>query len=154
MKPNAAEEKAIHQVFDELAIAWNQGDAKAFGNLLTDNCDYITFAGQHIKGRPENIEIHQDLFNSWFMRGSTLHSGIEPPTVAFLSDTIALAHSTGTIQLRFQKKPPLNRLSIQTTILIKAEGEWKIRAFHNNRVQPPGLMQRLFMFLNQNLRRV
>ena len=143
------EEIAIRQVFDKLAIAWNAGDAKAFASYLTDDCDYVTFAGQHIKGRQANEQIHHDLFNSWALKGSTMHSGSEQPTISFLSNTIALMHSTGTVQLRFQKEPPLHRLSIQTTVLIKANGAWKIRAFHNCRIQKPGLFQRLLMTLKR-----
>lgn len=136
---------AVEQVFAQLATAWNTGNAAAFGQCLTEDCDYVTFAGQYIKGRQENQQIHHDLFNSWALKGSTMHVGSEQPTIAFLSDDIALVHSTGTIQLRFQKKPPLDRLSIQTTVLIKTDDGWKIRAFHNCRVQKPGLFQRILM---------
>ncbi|SFD32875.1 SgcJ/EcaC family oxidoreductase [Spirosoma endophyticum] len=139
------DEVAIQQIFSQLATAWNTGDAVAFGQCLTKDCDYVTFTGQHIKGRQENQQIHHDLFNSWALKGSILHAGSEPPTIAFLSDAIALIHSTGTIQLRFQKKPPIDRLSIQTTVLIKTGDGWKVRAFHNCRVQKPGLFQRLLM---------
>ncbi|MBD2752330.1 SgcJ/EcaC family oxidoreductase [Spirosoma validum] len=139
------EEAAIRQVVGKLAAAWNAGDAKTYASHLTDDCDYVTFAGQHIKGRQENEQIHQELFDSWALRGSTMHLGSNQPTISFLSPTIALMHSTGTVQLRFQKKPPLDRLSIQTTILTKATGEWKIRAFHNCRVQKPSLFQRILM---------
>ncbi|MBD2700536.1 SgcJ/EcaC family oxidoreductase [Spirosoma sp. BT702] len=143
------EEAIIQQVFDKLAVAWNAGDAEAFGQCLTDDCDYVTFAGQHIKGQQENVKIHNELFHSWALRGSTMHTGSSAPTIAFLSDTVALMHSTGTIKLRFQKKPPLDRLSIQTTVLIKENGTWKIRAFHNCRIQKPGLFQRIMMALSK-----
>ncbi|GAB4019916.1 hypothetical protein GCM10028808_59330 [Spirosoma migulaei] len=145
-----SEEIAIRWVFEQLATAWNTGNAKAFAELLTDDCDYVTFAGQHIKGREENQQIHYDLFTSWALKGSTMHTGPEQASIAFLSNTIAISHSTGTIQLRFQKKPPLDRLSIQTMVLIKINGQWKIRAFHNCRIQKPGLFQRLLMALKRN----
>lgn len=138
-------EEAIRQVFAKLTDAWNAGDAKTYASYLTEDCDYVTYAGQHIKGRQANEQVHHDLFTSWALKGSTLHPGSEQPTISFLSNTIALMHSTGTVQLRFQKKPPLDRLSIQTTVLVNVEGEWKIRAFHNGRVQKPGLLQRLLM---------
>ncbi|WP_420147838.1 SgcJ/EcaC family oxidoreductase [Spirosoma sp.] len=144
------EELAIRQVFDKLAEAWNAGDANAFASHLTTDCDYVTFAGQHIKGRQENEKIHRELFSSWAMKGSTMHTGSKPPRVTFLSPTIALVHSTGTVQLRFQKEPPLDRLSIQTTVLIKANDQWKIRAFHNCRIQKPGLFQRILMAFKSN----
>lgn len=141
------DEAVIQQVFAQLATAWNTGNAAVFGQCLTDDCDYVTFAGQHIKGRQKNQQIHHELFNSWALKGSTMHAGSEPSTIAFLSDDIALVHSTGTIQLRFQKKPPIDRLSIQTTVLIKTDDGWKVRAFHNCRVQRPGLFQRILMTL-------
>ncbi|MVM34729.1 SgcJ/EcaC family oxidoreductase [Spirosoma sp. HMF4905] len=135
---------AIRQVFAQLATAWDLGDANIFAECLTNDCDYVTFAGQHIVGQEANRQIHHDLFNSWALKGSSMHSSGQP-SIAFLSNTIALVHSTGTIKLRFQKKPPLDRLSIQTMVLIKTDGQWKIRAFHNCRIQQPGLFQRLLM---------
>ncbi|GAB3992742.1 hypothetical protein GCM10028807_26280 [Spirosoma daeguense] len=144
------EETAIRQIFDKLATAWNTGDAHAFADCLTDDCDYVTFAGQHIKGRHENQQIHHDLFHSWALKGSTMHIGSSAPIIAFLGENIALMHSTGTVKLRFQKKPPLHRLSIQTTILVKTNGEWKIRAFHNCRIQKPGLFQRIAMIFKHD----
>ena len=142
-----SEEIAIRWVFEQLATAWNTGNANAFAELLTDDCDYVTFAGQHLKGKQENQQIHHDLFTSWALKGSTMHTGPEQASIALLSDTIALSHSTGTIQLRFQKKPPLSRLSIQTMVLVKTDDQWKIRSFHNCRIQKPGLLQRLLMAL-------
>jgi uncharacterized protein (TIGR02246 family) len=141
----AVDEASIRQVFAQLAVAWNAGDARAFSQYFTEDCDYVTFAGQHIKGRQANEQIHNELFNSWVLKSSTMHPGPEPASIAFLSTNVALMHSTGTIQLRFQKKPPLNRLSIQTIVLTKASGQWKVRAFHNCRVQKPGLFQQLLM---------
>ncbi|WP_338874813.1 SgcJ/EcaC family oxidoreductase [Spirosoma sp. SC4-14] len=141
----ATDEAAIRHIFDQLADAWNAGDASKFGSFFTDDCDYVTFAGQHIKGRQQNEQIHHDLFNAWALKGSTMHTGPGLATITFLSPTIALTHSTGTIQLRFQKKPPPDRLSIQTMVLVKTNGYWKIRAFHNCRVQQPDFLQRLLM---------
>lgn len=144
------EETAIRQVFARMADAWNAGDATAFAQCVTEDCDYVTFAGQHIKGRQANEQIHRHLFDTWIMKGSVLHVGTEPVTITFLNDTIALVHSTGVIQLRFQKKPSKNRLSIQTNVLLKIGGEWKVRAFHNCRVQTPSLAQRLLMLVKGN----
>ncbi|MVM38243.1 SgcJ/EcaC family oxidoreductase [Spirosoma sp. HMF3257] len=144
-----ADEAAIRQVFAQLATAWDLGDANIFSECLTNDCDYVTFAGQHIIGKEANRQIHHELFNSWALKGSTMHPTAEQPSIAFLSNTVALVHSTGTIKLRFQKTPPLNRLSIQTMVLTKNDGQWKIRAFHNCRVQRPGLFQRLLMILKK-----
>ncbi|GAB4022374.1 SgcJ/EcaC family oxidoreductase [Spirosoma koreense] len=144
-----AEELTVRRVFDAMAAAWNAGDATAFGKCLTDDCDYVTFAGQHIRGRQANEQIHRELFDSWIMSGSTMHVGKERPSVVFLSPAIALVHSTGTVQLRFQKEPPPDRLSIQTTVLVKTAGDWKVRAFHNNRIRRPGFLQRILMSLKR-----
>lgn len=139
------EEMAIRQVFDRMAAAWNAGDATAFAQCLTGDCDYVTFAGQHINGRQANEQTHRQLFDLWVMKESVLHPGPAPTTITFLSDTIALVHSTGVIQLRFQKKPPRNRLSIQTNVMLRIDGEWKVRAFHNCRIQRPNWVQRIVM---------
>ena len=58
---------------------------------------------------------------------------------------MAIAHAVGAIKLRWQKKVPKNRKSINTNVVVKEKGEWKIAAFHNCRIQTPNFMVKWFM---------
>src|SRR5438132_1527404 len=65
------DEKKIRKIFETLSDAWNTGDAKRFASLFTEDCDYVTFRGDHIKGRKNNEAIYAQLFRT-FLKNTTL----------------------------------------------------------------------------------
>ena len=72
--------------------------------------------------------------------------GIDPHIVLRIANEIKDIHALGvevaivigggTSQLVGQTEAPADRKSINTTVLIRRDGEWRIRAFQNNRIQP------------------
>ncbi|RYD81897.1 MAG: SgcJ/EcaC family oxidoreductase [Sphingobacteriales bacterium] len=135
------DEEQIEAVFANLAKAWNNADVELFGSLFTEDCDYVTFNGQHIKGRKENMEAHRKLWNG-ILLGSELIGDTQ--TIRFPAENLAIVHATGSVKLRWQKKAPKGRKSINTNVLIKQNGEWKITAFHNCRIVNPNILQKFF----------
>lgn len=131
--PFSADEAAIRNVLATLSEAWNKADVTAFASVFTEDVDYVTFMGTHLKGIPENVKAHQQLWNSTFMKGSRLEGEVKD--VRFLNETTAIVHAVGAVKLRWQKKAPTNRLSISTNVLVKRNGQWLITAFHNCRIQ-------------------
>jgi uncharacterized protein (TIGR02246 family) len=134
--------ETIGQIMEGLCTAWNAGDATAYAAYFTTDCDYITFAGEHIRGRAGNTAAHAALFKG-ILKGSKLHGQVKDWRL--LNDQTILVHGTGTVQLRWQKKAPAKRQSINTYVLVKQQEEWKIAAFHNCRIQKPGWLQKLLM---------
>lgn len=57
------DKKAILAIFEKLGKAWNEHNGQAFGLCFTEDADYVTFNGQHIKGRQDIAEIHQKVFD-------------------------------------------------------------------------------------------
>nr|WP_090821775.1 SgcJ/EcaC family oxidoreductase [Paenibacillus sp. yr247] len=143
MKGKEQDENAINAIFEALGKAWNEYNGQAFGQCFTEDADYVTFNGQHIKGRQAIADIHQKLFNG-VLRGSSMTDG-GSIQIRFLSPDMAVAHCVGAIKLRWQKKAPKNRDSINTNVLVKEKGDWKIAAFHNCRIQPPNFIQKWLM---------
>lgn len=47
----ATDKKEISDLFHEMFSAWSDGDGRAFANCFTEDVDYITFFGEHLKGR-------------------------------------------------------------------------------------------------------
>lgn len=67
---------AIRELFTALNEAWNNGDGTSYGECFTEDADYVTFIGQHLKGRKQIAEVHQWLFNGPLRRqkwNRTLH---------------------------------------------------------------------------------
>lgn len=143
---NGAEEKEIKALFARLEKAWNEGNAKAYAACFTADCDYITFAGEHLKGRQQTEDAHQKLFTG-ILKKSKLVGEIKD--FRFLTSDVAILHGVGAVQLRWQKSAPESRKSINTLVALKENSEWKLAAFHNCRIQKPNLFQRFFLFLQK-----
>jgi uncharacterized protein (TIGR02246 family) len=135
------DERKIRRVFERLSTAWNIGDARQLASLFTEDCDYITFRGEHIIGRKNNEELHQQLFKS-FLKNTTLATEIKQ--IKFISDDVAVVHCLGIVSL--QNKKNLKKNKISTNILVKEHHEWKIAEFHNSRIEKRGMMERVMEF--------
>ncbi|SHE87615.1 conserved hypothetical protein [Seinonella peptonophila] len=138
--------REIEDLFKKLAIAWDQGDGKAYGLCFTENADYITFQGEHLQGRKEISDTHQKLWEG-VLRGSMLEGQIKK--IEFLTSEVAVFHGLGVVKLRWQSNAPKKRDSINTNVVVKENGEWKIAAFQNGRIQSPGLMQKIFTLFSK-----
>jgi uncharacterized protein (TIGR02246 family) len=133
----SADVLAIQDVLNRLVNCWNHGDAFAYGECFTEDADYVDVTGMHSQGREAIVHIHEMLFNGP-LKGSQLEANANvQPTIELLADTVALVVKGGTSRLAGQEKAPDDRQSVNTTVLVKRDGQWKIRAFQNNRVLPP-----------------
>ncbi|QSQ21856.1 SgcJ/EcaC family oxidoreductase [Pyxidicoccus parkwayensis] len=120
----------VHHMFD----AWNRGNGYEYASFYSEDCDYVAFDGRHLKGRRANAELHQELFDGFFLRGSRIEGDVE--SVRFVSPELAIVHAAGGVKLRWQKKLPHGRRSRQTLVAVKRDGAWEFTAFHNTRIQP------------------
>jgi uncharacterized protein (TIGR02246 family) len=126
---------AIQAVFDRLIAAWNRGDGAAYGALFTPDADYIDVTGTHTQGGAAIGQMHQFLFDGP-LQGSRLDDAAPvADRVQFLAPDVALLIGGGASRLAGQAAAPADRQSVNTTVLVKRDGAWHIRAFQNNRVQ-------------------
>lgn len=134
----------LRSLLERLADCWTRGDGAGYGAMFTEDADYVVFDGSHLKGREAIADSHQKLFDS-ILKGSELIGGITD--IRFLSDDVVLLHSVGAVRLRWQKEAPKGRDSIQTMVAVRDGNAWRITAFQNTRVKPPGWFQKLFLTL-------
>jgi uncharacterized protein (TIGR02246 family) len=139
---NPQDTAAIQERLGQLFEHWNQGDARAYAACFTDDVDYVAFDGSHLQGRQANEEAHRALFDG-VLRGSTMEGEVK--SIRFLAPDVALIHSEGAIKLRWQRKAPKGRRSIQTMVAVRREGVWSFTAFQNTRIQPPNAFARWMM---------
>ena len=125
----------IQTLFSNLGEAWNKGDGTLYGNCFTEDADYVTFMGQHLKGRKQIADVHQ-----WLFDGPLKGSKMEPTSTMelqprFVTPDAAIVHGEGEVKLADPDQDSGERESINTNVLVKKGGEWKITAFHNCRIQ-------------------
>ncbi|GGB58368.1 SgcJ/EcaC family oxidoreductase [Virgibacillus dakarensis] len=135
----------INNLFETMYSAWSNGDGAAYATCFTEDVDYVTFFGQHIKGKQEVKTSHQELFDG-VLKGSQMQGRITD--IRFLNEHTVIVHCVGNTKMRWQKNYSKNRESINTNVLIKQNGEWKISAFHNCRIKEPNFLAKWFMKKN------
>jgi uncharacterized protein (TIGR02246 family) len=138
-------ETEIAALFDRLIAAWNAGNAEAYGQAFSRDADYVAFDGTHLRGRPEIVRVHRQLFET-HLRGSTLLGKIT--SVRLLHPDIAVVHAEGDMKLAGHSRPSPERHSIQTFVALNDGTEWRFTAFHNSRIRPigPGMPALLWLF--------
>lgn len=125
------DEAAIRNLADSLVTAWNAGDGTAYGRAFTIDCDYVTFNGQHIRGREAVAASHQALFDT-HLHGSKLI--FESLDMRLLGEGTILVHGVGNSLLKGQRTLRKSRRSIQTLLAVRTEAGWLFTAFHNTRI--------------------
>ncbi|MEN0055795.1 MAG: hypothetical protein AAGC65_19100 [Mucilaginibacter sp.] len=87
--------------------------------------------------------MHTALANNWLFKGAELFGEIKQ--IKFPAENVAIVIATGAIKFRWQKKVNKKRLSINTNVFVKQNGDWKIASFQNNRIKASNFIQRLMM---------
>jgi uncharacterized protein (TIGR02246 family) len=101
--------------------------------VFEDDADYITFGGMHARGRETIASGHQQLFDT-VLRGSQLI--LQLTNLRFLHTDIAVGQAVGGIMdSPGQTHIDPTRRSIQTVMLRKANGRWRISASQVTRIQ-------------------
>ncbi|NSL87857.1 SgcJ/EcaC family oxidoreductase [Chitinophaga sp. Mgbs1] len=130
----AFEFNAIQQINNEIYRCFETQNFRSAAHHLTSDCDYITFNGEHLRGRDAYVTTHEQLMNNFIFRGARLEGHIEQ--IRFLNDRTAVVIAYGAIRFRWQKKAPESRQSVNTTLWIKnGEDHWQMATFHNCRVK-------------------
>src|SRR5215213_7009347 len=125
---------AIRQVLADLAACWNRADGAAYGALFTDDADYIDVTGTRTCGGAAIGTAHQFLWDR-FLKGSILEAS-DDADIQLIAPDVAIVIATGAARLAGQAAAQADRQSINTTVLVKRDGVWRIRAFQNSRIQP------------------
>lgn len=142
MFDESTERAAVLGLGRALRDAWNRGDAAGYAALFTADADYVTFNGEHASGRQAIEDSHRWLFAgplAGSLMGPVDGSGedTEPPprSLRFVRPDVAVMVTTGGVTLAGRTHPGAGRESVQTTVLVKDGGRWRVATFHNTRRQ-------------------
>lgn len=69
-------EADVRSLIGRAIEGWERGDGDAFAAPFTEDADFVTFGGDHLKGRPMIASLHQHLFDT-VLKGSRLRGEIQ-----------------------------------------------------------------------------
>ncbi|MGW1681900.1 SgcJ/EcaC family oxidoreductase [Saccharopolyspora sp. NPDC002376] len=127
------DDEQITALFDRMSAAWTAGDARAYGECFTTDCDYVSYDGNRAQGREPVITSHDKLFRG-VLHGSALIGRID--SIRHLRDGVALVHSTGSVLTAWRKTLPKRRLTRNTIVAVRDADGWRFTAIHNGRIRP------------------
>ncbi|QWF81762.1 SgcJ/EcaC family oxidoreductase [Amycolatopsis sp. CA-230715] len=115
----------VDAFLDRVRKAWDDGDARTYGEQFTEDASYVIFLGDAMFGRAEIERSHHDVFTKW-QRGTRMV--VTPIKVNQVDDDSAVVVTVGGIgtgeKIAYDK--------FQTYTLRRAEtGQWQCAAFQN-----------------------
>lgn len=133
------DEKEVRAVVARYAETWNANDMTAWGDLFTEDTDYVNRGGGWWRTNEENVRGHELIHEQLARQNQEMNLQLTVEDIAFLSSSIALVHVTS-------KWPGLDLpgggdgepQAMMTMVMVEENGTWLIRAFHNTLVTSPG----------------
>ncbi len=88
------DEEAIKQVLATYVDTWNAHDMIAWGNLFTDDVDYVNRGSGWWQSNQENVEGHKVIHDMLVKQQQKMTYTSTVAKIAFLKPDIALVHAT------------------------------------------------------------
>lgn len=120
-------------LFHWMCQAWTDGDAQAYGDCFTTDCDYVSYDGTHARGRAPMVEAHDKLFRG-VLFGTSLVGEVE--TIRYLSEDVALLYGTASVLVAWRSRLPKRRRTRNTIVAVRGPDGWRFTAMHNGRIRP------------------
>jgi uncharacterized protein (TIGR02246 family) len=128
--PDAEEIRALVRRYVD---TWNRHDMTAWGDLFTDDVDYVNRAGGWWQSNAANVAGHQRIHAALEQHRQRMTYASEVQAIALLAPDVALVHATWTWPHFLQSAG--DELSdfhgIITMIMVRNGGRWRIRALQN-----------------------
>jgi uncharacterized protein (TIGR02246 family) len=132
----STDDDQLTDLFERMCAAWTAGDAAAYAECFTEDCDYVSFDGHREHGRAAVFASHDKLFAGVLYR-SSLVGDVE--SVRHLDDRVALLHATGSVRVAWRRSMPRRRLTRNTITAVRTPDGWRFAAIHNGRIRPVGV---------------
>jgi uncharacterized protein (TIGR02246 family) len=130
-----SDEESIRKVIVEMTEGFNSHDGAAASRMYLPNAPLVTVRGEVMQGQ---AEIERGLSAIFATRAKAATHKTLNVSIRFLRPDIALAHVTnelsGLVAPDGQALPSHQELSLR--VFTKADGVWKVAAFHNTMIRP------------------
>jgi uncharacterized protein (TIGR02246 family) len=127
----ASEEHAIRAIPQQIVEGWSQGSGQAIADVYAEDGTLVAGDGTFRKGRSPIAEYHDRQF-AGFLKGTRLTVGVK--SIRLLSPNLALMQTEGGILWPGQQQPAAGNLGIQSFVVTKERGTWRVLLFQNTRI--------------------
>ncbi|MEV5652436.1 SgcJ/EcaC family oxidoreductase [Nocardia sp. NPDC052254] len=126
--------EVIRELFERYTELWVRHEMREWGELFTEDCDFITHRGVWWRSREENVRGHEDVPESVLAQKKNYSQtvvGIHP-----LSPEMMLVHTEWAWPDHVAPGAPAaeDRRGLITAVLVRSGGRWLIRAAQNTRL--------------------
>lgn len=136
----ATREEAIRAVVARYAETWNANDMTEWGELFTDDVDYVHRGGGWWLSNEENVEGHRRLHERLVRQDQAMNLQLTVAAISFLHSDIALVHVTSQWPGFDGTGNAEDELGgIMTMVMVQKSGAWRIRALQNTLASNPTL---------------
>ncbi|MGO1521271.1 MAG: SgcJ/EcaC family oxidoreductase [Sphingobacterium sp.] len=128
------EEKEIRKVFADYVIFWNKHEMDNWSSLFTEDTKFITWSGGRYDSNEENAESHKKAHRRLQQGKQNMTYQLNDIEIEFLHSHIALVYATW-VWTDFKTDDHVeDRSGYLTMILIKSDGQWRIKTTQNTRI--------------------
>lgn len=125
---NTSDDRAVAAVLDEVYAAWASGDADAFVAPYTEQATAV-LPGSYLPGKDAIRSTMADGFAGPLHGSRGVH---QVQSIRFPSADTAIVISKDGIQYAGQANVGAKTTSVETWVLSRQDGTWRIEAFHNS----------------------
>lgn len=128
------DKKMIAELFTRYVWYWNSHDMEKWGELFTDDTEFITWSGIKYNSNLENVRQHRKAHSMLSEQNQNMTYDLTIQNINLLREDIAAVHAVWSWKdFKTGNSPAQLRTGILTILLLKANGSWLIRYTHNTR---------------------
>ncbi|CAM4197195.1 SgcJ/EcaC family oxidoreductase [Nocardia ninae] len=126
--------EAIRELFDRYTELWVRHEMREWGELFTEDCDFITHRGVWWRSREENVRGHEDVPESVLAQKKNYSQTIID--IQPLTPGVMLVHTEWAWpgHVLPGAAGAEDRRGLITAVLVQRSGRWLIRAVQNTRL--------------------
>lgn len=125
-----ADAHALSVLFERLSEFWAAMNADGYADAFTEDADYVTFIGTHLRGRRQIRDSHEALWQH-FQRNTRLYGKIR--SLRFVAEGVAIMITEGAILKGKRTAPKPADLKVQTLVAVRRPEGWRFSSFHNTK---------------------
>jgi uncharacterized protein (TIGR02246 family) len=126
-----ADEALVRDIPRQIVQGWGDGDGRAIAAVYADDGVLVAGHGVVLRGPNDIASYHNDQFVA-ALKGSKLT--VQITSVRFLKPDVALLQTEGGILHSGQTELAAGNRGIQSFVVVKRGGEWRIKLFQNTRI--------------------